>query len=297
MSVFVASLNSGSNGNCYYIGNKEEAVLVDAGLSCKELEKRMRILSLNPELLKAVFISHEHTDHISGLASLLKKYRLPVYITERTYRACGFLLDEKLIQHFTPFTPIQLGSFTVTAFPKYHDAVDPHSFIVQYAGVTTGVFTDIGEPCKNVISYFRHCHAVFLEANYDDGMLANSRYPVFLRNRISGRHGHLSNLQALELFAAHKPSFMTHLFLSHLSRENNDAAMVTALFQEKANGTQIIHASRYTPSAVYEIIASATATAAPFMPAPFNDHVSSSPTSSPTKKVKQASPQLQLSLF
>ncbi|HTL08904.1 MAG TPA: MBL fold metallo-hydrolase [Chitinophagaceae bacterium] len=296
MSVFVASLNSGSNGNCYYIGNNEEAILVDAGISGKEVEKRMRSLSLDPEKLKAVFITHEHTDHISGLASLLKKYRLQVYITERTFRACGFSIDGQLLQHFVPFTPIQLGAFTVTAFPKWHDAVDPHSFIVQHAGVTTGVFTDIGEPCKHVINYFRHCHAVFLETNYDDGMLANSRYPVFLRNRISGKQGHLSNLQALELFAAHKPPFMTHVFLSHLSRENNDAAMVTAMFQQRANGTNIIHASRYTPSAVYEVVAS-TATALPLIPSSMNASIVSVRKTAFAKKPKEASPQLQLSLF
>ncbi|MEP6727206.1 MAG: MBL fold metallo-hydrolase [Bacteroidota bacterium] len=255
MSLFVASLNSGSNGNCYYVGNNEEAILIDAGISCREIEKRMHSLGLDPAKLKAVFVTHEHTDHISGIPTLVKKYQLPVYITPRTYRACGFILAQEMIYSFTAFEPVQIGSLSITAFPKWHDAIDPHSFIITCAGVTTGVFTDIGEPCKNVIRYFKLCHAIFLETNYDEAMLANSRYPMFLRNRISGKHGHLSNTQALHLFAAHKPSFMTHLFLSHLSKENNSSEMVEALFNSKADATQIIHASRYTATALYQIIA------------------------------------------
>jgi len=283
MSLFVASLNSGSNGNCYYVGNNEEAVLVDAGISCREIEKRMRSLGLDPGKLKALFVTHEHTDHISGIPALVKKFRLPVYITPRTYRATGFLLEPQMIHSFNAFEPIQVGALSITAFPKWHDAIDPHSFIISCAGVTTGVFTDIGGPCKNVIQYFKLCHAIFLETNYDDDMLANSRYPIFLRNRISGKHGHLSNAQALQLFTAHRPSFMTHLFLSHLSKENNNPEMVEALFNLKANGTQIIHASRYTTTAVYQIIG--TGVAAPV------------PAGIPLPRKKLVKPQLQLSLF
>ena len=214
MSLFIASLNSGSNGNCYYIGNEREAVLIDAGISCRETEKRMIRLGLSMQKVKAIFVSHEHSDHISGIPVLAKKYRLPVYITPNTYRGTGFSIDEKQVQNFKAFEAVQVGTLSVTAFPKWHDAADPHSFIVSSMGVTAGVFTDIGEPCKNVISYFSQCHAIFLESNYDETMLANSRYPVYLRNRISGKHGHLSNDQALQLFLTHRPPFMTHVFLS-----------------------------------------------------------------------------------
>jgi phosphoribosyl 1,2-cyclic phosphodiesterase len=279
MSLFVASLNSGSNGNCYYVGNNEEAVLVDAGISCREIEKRMHSLGLDPKKLKALFVTHEHTDHISGIPTLAKKYRLPVYITPGTYRASGFQLEQQMIHSFNAFEPVQAGALSITAFPKWHDAIDPHSFIISCAGVTTGVFTDIGEPCKNVINYFKQCHAVFLETNYDEDMLAKSRYPVFLRNRISSKHGHLSNTQALQLFAAYKPSFMTHLFLSHLSKENNNPGMVEALFNQQANGVRIIHASRYTATGLYHIAATGSAGTLP----------------APNKKLVKA--QLQLSLF
>jgi len=283
MSLFVASLNSGSNGNCYYVGNSKEAVLVDAGISCREIEKRMHSLGLDPLKLKALFVSHEHTDHISGIPSFIKKYKIPVYITPRTYRACGFLLDPRLVHSFNPFEPVQAGALSITAFPKWHDAIDPHSFIVSGEGINAGVFTDIGAPCKNVIQYFKLCHAIFLEANYDEAMLAASRYPVFLRNRISGKHGHLSNAQALELFAAHKPSFMTHVFLSHLSKENNNPQLAEDLFNSQANGTRIVHASRYAATAVYEIVASGLPAALPARTA--------------LRGKKMAQPKLQLRLF
>ncbi len=294
MSLFVASLNSGSNGNCYYIGNNEEAVLVDAGISCREIEKRMYNLGLDPAKVKALFITHEHTDHISGVPTLVKKYNLSVYITPRTYRACGFLLNEQLVRSFNPFEPVQVGAISITAFPKWHDAIDPHSFVVSYTGTNIGVFTDIGAPCKHVIHYFKMCHAIFLEANYDETMLANSRYPVFLRNRISGKHGHLSNVQALQLLADHRPSFMTHIFLSHLSKENNDPAMVTELFNSRANGVQIIHASRYAATAVYHIAAAAPVPAASLA----NRTALLLPSlSTPAKKKKSPAAQLQLTLF
>ena len=263
MSLVVASLNSGSNGNCYYIGNNEEAVLIDAGISCREIEKRMQALALDPRKVKALFVSHEHTDHISGIPTFIKKYRVPVYITPSTYRGCGFLLDQQLIHSFTAFEPVQVGGLQVTAFPKWHDAADPHSFIISSKGVTAGVFTDIGEPCKHVIRYFKYCHAIFLETNYDETMLAASRYPVFLRNRISGKQGHLSNAQALQLVREHRPAFMSHIFLSHLSKENNDPAMVESLFRQQINGVQVIHASRYKATAVYPIGATAIASVIP----------------------------------
>ncbi|MEO6316281.1 MAG: MBL fold metallo-hydrolase [Chitinophagaceae bacterium] len=294
MSLFVASLNSGSNGNCYYIGNKDEAVLVDAGISCREIEKRMNSLGLDPAKLKALFVTHEHTDHISGIPTLVKKFRLPVYITPRTYNATGFSLDDHLVNHFNAFEPVQIGALSITAFPKWHDAIDPHSFVISCEGVTTGVFTDIGEPCKHVIEYFKRCHAIFLESNYDEAMLANSRYPVFLQNRISGKHGHLSNAQAVQLFAVHKPAIMTHVFLCHLSKENNHPEMAEALFNSRAGGTKIIHASRYSATAVYQIIA--TAITAPLL-LPTLPGLLQQQSHLQARKKRQAQPKLQLSLF
>jgi len=253
MPVYITSLNSGSNGNCYYIGNDQEAILVDAGLSCRETEKRMRRLELSFEKVRAIFVSHEHDDHIKGIPIIAKKYQLPVYITAGTRQNSSFPVDDHLVTSFRAYEPIPIGGLSVTAFPKFHDAADPHSFIISDGPTIIGVFTDIGAPCEHLVRHFRKCHAAFLEANYDEDMLHKGSYPYHLKRRISGGQGHLSNRQALELFLAHRPPFMSHLFLAHLSQNNNDPDLVQDLFNGQSGGTRIVLASRYEETAVYII--------------------------------------------
>jgi phosphoribosyl 1,2-cyclic phosphodiesterase len=256
MCLYVASLNSGSNGNCYYLGNDSDAILVDAGISCREIEKRMKRLELSMKKVKAVFVSHEHDDHIKGIQTLSKKYQLPIFITHPTLRHGGLHIDKRLVNHFLPHQPISIGELTITAFPKFHDAVDPYSFTVSNQHVTVGVFTDLGKACDHLVRHFRQCHAAFLETNYDEEMLDNGSYPYHLKRRIRSETGHLSNREALELFIAHRPSQMTHLFLSHLSKNNNSADLVQQLFNPHANGVKIILASRWQETSVYQIYGS-----------------------------------------
>lgn len=252
MSLFIASLNSGSNGNCYYIGNRQEAVLIDAGISCRETEIRMARLNLSMKKVKAIFITHEHRDHVKGVRMLSKKYQLPVYITPATLQQ-RVSIKRHLVAHLEAYKPVKVGSLTVTGFPKFHDARDPHSFIVANETVKVGVFTDLGVACPHVIDHFKQCHAAFLEANYDDHMLDTGRYPFHLKNRIKSDVGHLSNNQALELFLQHRPSFMSHLFLSHISKENNSPALVENLFKPVGGDTKIVIASRYHETKVFPI--------------------------------------------
>jgi phosphoribosyl 1,2-cyclic phosphodiesterase len=253
MSLYTASLNSGSNGNCYYISNGKEAVLVDAGISCRETEKRMRRLQIDPHKVKAIFISHEHSDHIRGVEVLSKKYKLPVYITERTLHYSKLTLKEDYIRSFKDDDSIQIGNLSVTAFSKSHDASDPYSFTVEGNGTRVAVITDIGIACTNVIEHFRNAHAAFLETNYDEDLLENGPYPIYLKRRIKSDEGHLSNSQALKLFLDHKPEFMSHLFLSHLSRDNNSPQLVKKLFEQHSGDTRIIVASRDYETDLYQI--------------------------------------------
>ncbi len=253
MELFITSLNSGSNGNCYYIGNRREAVLVDAGISCRETEKRMKRLGLSMDKVKAIFVSHEHSDHIKGIPVLAKKYQLPVYITERTLLRGGLMLPAPQVISFTAYETVCIGDLCITAFPKFHDASEPHSFVVSYHDIRVGVFTDIGRPCEHVIKNFRECHAVFLEANYDDEMLDKGNYPYYLKQRIRGGLGHLSNKQALELFTSCRSSVLSHLLLSHLSKNNNCPDLVHNLFSQHAGDTSVVVASRYEETPVYII--------------------------------------------
>jgi phosphoribosyl 1,2-cyclic phosphodiesterase len=235
------------------VANEQEAVLVDAGISCREIEKRMKRLGLNMHKVKAVFISHEHTDHTRGLHSLVKKYQLPVYITPATASNSRLYIDNGYLRSFEAHLPVSIGNLNVTAFPKFHDACDPYSFTISYMDVRVGVFTDIGRPCVNVTKYFQQCHAAFLEANYDDEMLDNGDYPFHLKKRIRSDHGHLSNRQALELFRSCRPPFMSHLILSHLSKNNNCPMLVKDLFTRHADGVEMIVASRFEETPVYHI--------------------------------------------
>ena len=253
MSLFVASLNSGSNGNCYYIGNEQEAVLIDAGISCREIETRMARLGLSLRKVKAIFVSHEHTDHIRGIEVLSRKYRIPVYITPLTQQNGRLILDSDLQKPFFADKPINIGDLQITPFTKLHDAVHPHSFSIARGEIKVGVFTDIGDVCENLIAHFKQCHAAFLETNYDEELLENGSYPYHLKRRIRGGLGHLSNTQALALFTAHKPDYMTHVFLSHLSKDNNRPQLVLELFNTHALGTEIIIASRFAETRVYHI--------------------------------------------
>ncbi len=278
MSMFICSLNSGSNANCYYLGNQEEAILVDGGLSCRETERRLKRAGLSMKKVKAIFVSHEHGDHVHGIPALSKKHKLPVYITPETFRQGSLDIHEHLVFTLRSYDPVAVGNLVITAFPKLHDACDPVSFVVECLSVKVGIFTDIGLPCEHVIRHFKQCHAAFLEANYDEGMLTNGRYPIHLKNRIRGDHGHMSNDQALELFVKHRPPFMSHLFLSHLSRDNNSPKIVKSTFQRIAGQTQIVIASRDKETQVYHIR-------------------NSSARRPPSKEYQRPDRQLQLSLF
>ena len=253
MSLYITSLASGSNGNCYYVGNEHEAVLIDAGISCRETERRMRRLGLSMRRIRAIFISHEHTDHTLGAEFISRKYRLPVYITAATQRNSRLRLEPQLAKLFSTDAPVHIGGLLVNAFPKRHDASEPHSFTVNGNGITVGILTDIGTACEHVVHHLSQCHAAFLEANYDETMLEEGNYPLFLKRRIRGEDGHLSNLQALELFTTHRPPFMSLLVLSHLSAYNNSPQLVHDLFSKHANGTRIVVASRYEETEVYKV--------------------------------------------
>jgi phosphoribosyl 1,2-cyclic phosphodiesterase len=253
MELYYASLNSGSNGNCYYVGTATEGVLVDVGISCREVELRMKALGLSMESVKALFISHEHADHIRGLAVLAARYNLSVYGSSSTLRGCYLKRKGFSVHELQAHEVVRIGSLDVYAFPKLHDAADPQSFVVSAGDTRVGVFTDLGAPCVHLIKQFARCHAAFLESNYDEEMLEKGRYPYYLKKRIRGGLGHLSNRQALELFQQHAAPHLQHLILSHLSKENNCPRLVASLFESCAGTTQVTVASREAPSALFRV--------------------------------------------
>lgn len=248
----ICALASGSNGNCYYIGNDQEAILVDAGLSARQLQLRMLECRLDPLKIKAILITHEHSDHCSGVRVFSKRLGgIPVYLTKRTFLAIHHRQQPVNVVWFELNLPFRVGSFEIFPFSKQHDAADACSFRISYDGRHVGVMTDIGEPCEQVRQHFSMCDAVFLETNYDEDMLWKGPYPYYLKQRVSSAFGHLSNEQAFRLVESCAGEKLRTILLSHLSAENNTPEKAFSAFQPLQENYCIELTSRHAPTRVY----------------------------------------------
>jgi phosphoribosyl 1,2-cyclic phosphodiesterase len=256
--IEICALASGSNGNCYYVGNEKDAILIDAGITCKQILCRMRYKHLDPSRIRAVFISHEHNDHIRGVRVLTTKLDIPAYLTRGTFKSMYYTSQPKAVRFFEPGNPINVDSFTVHPFLKNHDASEPTSFRIESMGFSVGVLTDIGAPCTNVIFQLNHCNALFLETNYDDKMLWEGTYPFYLKKRIESELGHLSNRQAFDLLNEYAGKELECVFLSHLSAENNTPQKAYDEIMPLSGKFKIKLTSRYEPAEVYELSGSPT---------------------------------------
>ncbi|UIR56065.1 MBL fold metallo-hydrolase [Sphingobacterium sp. SRCM116780] len=247
------AIASGSNGNCYYISKGDSAILIDAGINSKHIHLRMDNVGILPTQIKAVFITHEHTDHIRGLSVFVKKYNIPVYITKGSYEGTRLHLPPHLVHIIAPDAVTEIGTLRIYGIPKYHDAKEPCSFLVSDGSHNIAVLTDIGRPCKNVQHVIKHADVLLLESNYDEEMLRNGRYSYFLKNRISSGWGHLSNTIALELFNTHRSSRLKHLVLTHLSGENNTVELVHAAFEPHCQQIILSVATRYKETELFSM--------------------------------------------
>jgi phosphoribosyl 1,2-cyclic phosphodiesterase len=244
--VELCALASGSNGNCYYVGNENDAVLVDAGISTKKILQRMDQAGLSASKVRGIFISHEHSDHVHGVRVLSNRLGVPAWFTQGTFDALKFGEAPELVRIFAPGKAIKIGSITIHPFLKNHDAAEPCSFRIEHDDWHIGVFTDIGAACDRLIQHLRKCHAVFLETNYDERMLWDGFYPHHLKQRVSSDHGHLSNDQAFELIRDHAGPELVHVFLSHLSGENNRPELASARFESLTDRFSVKLTSRST---------------------------------------------------
>ena len=247
----ICAIASGSNGNCYYIGNENEAVLIDAGISGKQILSRLAERGLNATKIKALFITHEHGDHMRGARGVTKKMQIPVYLTAKTQNGAYKNMRPDSPKFFTPDDEIAIGNFTVFSFMKNHDASEPCSFRIQYKNKDVGVFTDIGEACDNVKTHLQKCDTLFLESNYDEKMLWEGSYPYFLKERVASEVGHLSNDQAFELLENHAGNNLQCVFLSHLSKENNTPEKAADRMKLLDKRIEVKLTSRYEAGEVY----------------------------------------------
>jgi len=216
-------LASGSRGNACYVETAQSRILIDAGLSCRELIRRLELLERNPESLDALIITHEHLDHIKGAGPLARRFDIPVYINTPTLTK-----GIKTIGNLSRPVPLHTGqSITINdllieTFTKCHDSADPMGLIIGSDGLRLGLITDLGRSTTLVQDRLRGCQALIAEFNHDQKMLDEGPYPLEVKRRIKGSEGHLSNQQAGELLKAVAHKDLGFVVLAHLSETNND---------------------------------------------------------------------------
>ena len=220
------SIASGSSGNCIYLGEEDGGILIDAGISRKRIVTGLERKGLSLDDIKAIIITHEHSDHISGLGPVLRKNPIPVYATADTVSAIWEKtnmnnISPELFHSIRPEEEIEAGEMLVRPFSISHDAVDPVCYTVEKQGKRAAVATDMGCFDDTIIRVLGQCDSVLIEANHDINMLQVGPYPYSLKMRILGNKGHLSNTSCADLIKEILHKDLKHLVLGHLSRENN----------------------------------------------------------------------------
>lgn len=221
-SVFeVCPLASGSKGNSLFVGCKQHGILVDAGLSGVEIQRRLAAKDIDPERLTAILITHEHSDHVKGAGIMSRRFNIPVYISQRTYNACSGLGKIEYLHFFECGQAFAIDDLKVTPFSISHDASDPAGITLECESIKIGIATDLGIATNLVKNHLKNSDLLYLESNHDLQMLLNGPYPWHLKQRIKSRTGHLSNTDTKTLIAELKTDRLKHVILAHLSEENN----------------------------------------------------------------------------
>ncbi len=225
-----ASLGSGSRGSATVVRCNGTCVLVDCGFSLRELRRRLARLGLRLADLDAVLVTHEHGDHLRGVSALART-GIPVWMTVGTAQAAASTWPDSVpLQHFCSHSPFVIGDLEIQPYPVPHDAREPCQFVLGNGTHRLGLLTDCGSSTPYIEAHLDGCHALLLECNHDETLLASSDYPPPLRRRIGGRLGHLSNRQAAALLAALDTRRLQHVVAAHLSEKNNCSQRVrTAL--------------------------------------------------------------------
>jgi phosphoribosyl 1,2-cyclic phosphodiesterase len=243
--VSVTVLASGSKGNCTLVASSTTRLLIDAGLSCREILRRVALSGEDHCAIDAILITHEHADHIAGLRVLARKLKIPIYLTGSTYNAyqrCvrdanGQRVSLERREVFESGISFQIGDISVMPFTIPHDAVDPVGFTFQVDGVKVGVCTDLGHIPANVRYHLRGCQVLMIESNHDLEQLRNGPYPWSVKQRVMSRVGHLSNDALADFLTTDYDGGAEFLILAHLSEQNNHPE-IARMSAEHALGEQ-----------------------------------------------------------
>lgn len=227
LSPFVfCSFASGSSGNCYYVGRQDEGVLVDVGISAKQVKDKLLKQDLSLQSIKAILITHDHIDHVSGLESLSKDCPVPIYAHSDCLEGLAegkatHGVDTSLFREVEPLQPFEIDGITIEAFPVMHDGRGAIGYYFDYEGRTLTIATDIGMLDKVVKEQIRRADNIVIESNYDIEMLESGSYPYILKQRIAGPFGHLSNIESARFVAEVYRPELRNIMLCHLSENNN----------------------------------------------------------------------------
>ena len=240
MSLEVCVLASGSSGNSVYIASDNTRILIDAGLSAKQIAVRLEQIGVVPESINGICVSHEHGDHVAGLRVFQKRHGIPIYANAGTLN--GIQRQPKAheisAKVFLTGSPFQIGNITIEPFSVPHDAYEPVGFRLHTEETCVGVVTDLGMSTALIREKLRGCHAIIVESNHDEDLLREAPRPWPLKQRIRSRQGHLSNIDAARLIADCATDALEHVFLAHLSSDCNtpDTALRTVASQLRLDG-------------------------------------------------------------
>jgi phosphoribosyl 1,2-cyclic phosphodiesterase len=265
MKLNFCSLSSGSNGNCYYLGNEFHGLLIDAGISATAIRKFLKNMDISMQTIMGVLITHNHIDHIKGLELLSRKNSLPVFTTRKIWKS--ILTPQKkisgdCIREITLKQKFHLAGFDIEAFPVCHDAPETIGFHICAGDKKITIVTDLGHICQTAAPYIKAANLLVIESNYDEQMLVNGRYPHFLKERIRSDHGHLGNHQTAAFLADNINDNLSNICLAHLSKNNNSPELVIQALQQTfsergitLNGKQRISIlNRDTPTNMINLI-------------------------------------------
>jgi len=255
--MIAISLQSGSNGNCFYVQSNGTGVLVDAGISGHQAQQRLARFGIDIRSVRGVLISHEHRDHVECAGIYHRKFGLPVFMTRRTLIAAKKLVrlgPFRDVQFFHPGEKLEIGDLVIETLPTPHDVVEGVAFVISNGKKRLGVLTDLGHPFEQLGAVLRSLDAVFLESNYDPDMLRRGHYPPDLKARIAGPRGHLSNRESAELLSLVGAGRLRWACLAHLSGENNDPGLALATHRRVVPPSLLIAvASRHEALGLLEV--------------------------------------------
>jgi len=223
------SLGSGSLGNSYILAHGEQVIVIDCGFNISEFQKRIKKLQIDPLSITAMLLTHEHEDHSRSIFSIASKYNLPIYLTHGTYKMCQKKINKNKVNEFIFINFLEvfkIGNIKITPIPVPHDAREPVQFKFEYNDKKIAIISDLGFGNQMLIDQIKNVDALILESNHDDNLLAKSKYPKSLKDRISGKYGHLSNTESAKILDLINTKNLLWLGASHLSKENNTSDLV-----------------------------------------------------------------------